>query len=175
MPADVQSVQIECAQKAYQLMSHPLFTLAPGDSLAEAAAMFVEYNISGAPVTLPNGSPVGVFTKTDLARCEREKTFPLPSETGDDVPDAAEGRGEVPIKPSADRVEHWMTPEIFTVDPDAELPEITRVMLKNGVHRVFVLDRESERLVGTITTFDLLRLLAHELNPELPRPDDEGR
>ena len=53
-----------------------------------------------------------------------------------------------------------MTPEIYSVPADAPVAEIARTLLDNDLHRLFVSD--GERLIGTISSSDLLGLLIEE-------------
>jgi CBS domain-containing protein len=53
-----------------------------------------------------------------------------------------------------------MTKEIVRVSPEATLREVSRTMLKQRVHRVLVVAQGN--LVGVISTFDLVRVLAGE-------------
>lgn len=144
--------------KAYQVMSHPLFTASPDDSIHEIAEMFVEYNISGAPIV--NGErALGVITKTDLARFEKHRT------AGEEAEESTEDRaGENQGVRDEEKVTRWMTPTVFSVPPNASLTEVCREMIRNGVHHIFVRDDASPRLLGVITSFDLLKVLADFLH-----------
>lgn len=53
-----------------------------------------------------------------------------------------------------------MTTEVVSVEPDAALDEMARLMLERGIHRLLVLDSES-RPVGIVAIDDLLRMLAY--------------
>lgn len=67
----------------------------------------------------------------------------------------------------AARVRDIMTTSIVSVRPEATMPEIARVMLERGVHRLIVLDRD-EHPVGVLAVDDLLQVIGH---PELiPSP-----
>ncbi|MGE0401205.1 MAG: CBS domain-containing protein, partial [Kofleriaceae bacterium] len=54
-----------------------------------------------------------------------------------------------------------MTRELVRVSPEASLAEVARTMLKQHVHRVLVVAQGN--LVGVITTYDLLRVLAGQV------------
>jgi CBS domain-containing protein len=56
-----------------------------------------------------------------------------------------------------------MTTEVVNVGPDTPVPELARVMLDRGVHRLLVLDPD-RRPVGVVAVNDLLQVFAH---PEL--------
>jgi acetoin utilization protein AcuB len=70
------------------------------------------------------------------------------------------------IDPEKVRVEDAMTPNPFSVSPDAALADVARAMARNKWGSVVVM--EGDRLVGMFTTIDALRLLADLV--EAPRP-----
>jgi CBS domain-containing protein len=51
-----------------------------------------------------------------------------------------------------------MTPRPLTISPDADIKEAAQQMLYADVHRLFV--TESERLLGVISTTDIMRAVA---------------
>jgi CBS domain-containing protein len=61
----------------------------------------------------------------------------------------------------ADSVQRYLTADIVTVEPSVRLPELARMMMDAGIHRVFVTD-DSGRPVGVVSSTDLLAALAAE-------------
>jgi CBS domain-containing protein len=55
-------------------------------------------------------------------------------------------------------VRDLMTPRPLTIGPDAEVKEAAQQMLYADVHRLFV--TEGERLLGVISTTDIMRAVA---------------
>jgi CBS-domain-containing membrane protein len=55
-------------------------------------------------------------------------------------------------------VDEVMNRRIIDIAPDAVVADAARIMLHSGVHRLLV--RERDRLLGVVTTSDLLRVLA---------------
>ncbi len=55
------------------------------------------------------------------------------------------------------RASDVMTPDLVQVPRDPTIPEIARVLCENRVHRVLVTD--GGRLIGLISTFDLVGVL----------------
>jgi CBS domain-containing protein len=53
-----------------------------------------------------------------------------------------------------------MTTRVVSADANARVPELARLMLDRGVHRLIVLDPD-ERPVGVVSVNDLLQVLAH--------------
>ncbi len=51
-----------------------------------------------------------------------------------------------------------MTPANFYIHPDSDLRELAAFLLRGRIHRALVM--EDDRLVGIVTTVDLLRTVA---------------
>lgn len=155
---------------AGNIMSRPLIVLNTEDSMEHAAGVFAHRQISGAPVMDGQGRPVGVLTKTDLVRYEREH---LLVNMPENVRRAMQSRA-TPLEAIAeltgfvnktgdDLVKRWMTPQIFSVDQTAPLRDVISEMFYRHIHRVFVRSHETQELAGVITTFDVLKFLARTL------------
>jgi len=149
---------------ARDAMSAPLVTLHVNDTMDHAAALFLDNGISGAPVLDDGGRAVGVLSKTDIVRYEREHVaVDQPQDvreamrTLDSLEVIAQSRGFHAVTPE-DRVGQWMTPKVFAVDEDAPLAEVARRAAEWKMHRVFVRGK-GRKLVGVITTFDLMKRL----------------
>ncbi|MBN2489707.1 MAG: CBS domain-containing protein, partial [Planctomycetes bacterium] len=59
-----------------------------------------------------------------------------------------------------------MTPAVHSVLDTATLGEVTNCMLDKGIHRLFVRDPDN-KLLGIITSMDLLRVFAERLEPKV--------
>ncbi|HSQ67802.1 MAG TPA: CBS domain-containing protein [Polyangiaceae bacterium] len=103
-------------------------------TVSEAAALFADESIGGAPVCDPHGRVVGILTKTDVAECVAAH-------------DTERLVGDV------------MNPEVISVNASDRLDRAVAVMAFEGVHRLIVLD-DAHRLVGIVTPMDVLRELA---------------
>lgn len=55
-------------------------------------------------------------------------------------------------------VHQIMNPEVISVEPDTPIKEICRVMVGQGIHRVFV--TKDKQIEGVISTSDILALVA---------------
>ncbi|HJZ85745.1 MAG TPA: CBS domain-containing protein [Polyangia bacterium] len=130
--------------KIRDVMTRKVLTV-PAEATAEAAAWaLVAHNVSGAPVRDRNGKLLGVLSKTDLIDPDRAPPEAL--------------------------VEEVMTPFMLALRPDDSALDAARLMAHEGVHRILVL--EGERLVGIVTTMDLVRALARGLSFDAA-PDEE--
>ena len=137
-------------------------------TVEELARFLVESEISGAPVVDPEGRLVGVVSVTDLARSVADRTDttadrPSPdffvSEWGGTLRrDEVEGLrfGEE----TEMRVRDIMTPAIYSVHAETPIPEVAETLIDSHIHRLLVIN--GERVVGIVTSSDLLGLLVRE-------------
>ena len=58
----------------------------------------------------------------------------------------------------SERIGDWMTPRVISVARSASLEEICRTMIVESIHRVLVV--HNSKILGIITTFDVVRFLA---------------
>jgi predicted transcriptional regulator len=111
-------------------------------TFADALAVFIDRNVTVAPVVDDEGLPIGVLSVTDLLIHVRESA---PGERG--MPDPL---GVLPVT-----VEALMTPTVFAVGPDTSVAEVVRDMLQSKVHHLFVTDRRGT-ITGVIGATDVL-------------------
>jgi CBS domain-containing protein len=128
-------------RRASDVMQRDVITLSPEMPILDVYRMFVEEEIHGAPVVDEAGAVRGVVSTLDLLRLGNEEAYVARDSTGQLTADDAATR------------------ELVTVGPNATVEEVARTMLAQHVHRVLVVDRDRE-LLGVISTFDLLRIVA---------------
>ena len=152
--------------KASDIMSQPVISVFIKDSIRSVADLFVRKDISGAPVLGEDGYVVGVMTKTDLARYDKQRVETLARERLIDGK-ALETAEEIPAGgfhvDEDETIEAWFNPKVYWVSPDDSLARVTETMWKHHVHHLLVKATSSKDLAGVITTFDLLRFLAPHL------------
>jgi CBS domain-containing protein len=162
---------------ARDLMHRDVVRLDSDTSIATAVEALESNGISGAPVVDASERLVGVFSLRDAARSEALNAGRFGERGGDDrVPDWAEEEyddGSVLEDEISDRddystaagggdtVAEWMNPTVIAVAPEASLKEVCRVMAREKIHRVFVVD--NRRLSGVISSLDIVRLLSQAL------------
>ena len=145
--------------KVTEAMTAQVETLAPGTSLKQAAELFDEHGIGGAPVVVGDGHVVGVITDTDIVLKERGV---VPRSMWQSLlhPGSA---ALVAAKAEARTVADAMSTPAITASARWSVPDAADVMLDHGVNRLPVL--ADDKLVGIITRHDLVRAFA--------RPDAE--
>ena len=145
---------------------NPNVLMVPEDmTVEELAGFLVENEISGAPVVDPAGRLIGVVSVTDLALSVARGTDDRPSpdffvrEWGgspsrDEIEEIRFGQ-ETEI-----RVRDIMTPAVYSVDEQTPIPEVAETLINSHIHRLLV--TRGERVVGIVTSSDLLGLLVRE-------------
>lgn len=144
------------------LVTRDLVTINPQDTLREALAVMVENRISALPVVDARQRCVGVLSVTDLLGVTRDLSDELNalSETGGlDHESLVQKLERADLLTEA--VRDWMSPEPICIGLESTVAHAARLMLKNQVHRLFVLDSH-ERVAGVVSTMDLLAALTGE-------------
>jgi predicted transcriptional regulator len=166
--------------KARDIMQTQVITLSPSTPIESAVETFEDLHISGAPVVDERGTIVGMLSAFDIAKSEHMQGGAIQTGSGDyegletegdrddDEDDEPLSFDEVilsmndfsPTTTGRTRVGEWMTHEIVSVGPECGLRAICRLMVKEHVHRVPVV--KNGRLVGIISTLDIVRCIARE-------------
>jgi CBS domain-containing protein len=118
---------------AKTVMWRPI-TLLPEQTLTDARKIMMKYNISRI-VVAKRGKPLGVVTEKDIARFLYEK---VPSRKLDEI-----------------RLDEVMSKELITVDPEMDLRGCARLMLKEKISSLLVVDPKNN-LKGLLTKTDLV-------------------
>ncbi len=149
---------------ARDLMQEQVICVGPNTPLINVYRLFVEEEINGAPVVDETGALLGVISSSDLLRTIQEEDEQVSS---DATYFQEDGRlfelgwhgSSVEFQNRLEQrcVQDAMTPAIVSVPPSALLPEIAKTFRADRVHRVLV--TENDKLLGIISTFDLVRLL----------------
>jgi CBS domain-containing protein len=124
----------ERAATVADIMTKELVILDSRTSLDVAARILSERRIGGAPIVSPEGEPLGMVTRADLLDPRHAST------------DAS--------------VESAMTRLLYAVRPTDPALAAIRLMAAENIHRVVVVDPQG-KLVGIVTSMDVVRALAH--------------
>jgi CBS domain-containing protein len=141
---------------AKDVMHKKIVTAASWLTLQEVAKLFEDHAITGAPVVNAQGDVVGVVSQTDLVQSRRESAAGVPVyHRVDDEPSTAVGIHFEEFDQT--RVEQIMTPGAICFDENTPAELLAAAMLERHIHRVLI--TKENRLVGIVTTMDLLRAL----------------
>jgi CBS domain-containing protein len=172
------------------LMQADVVTASPDMTVRELARVLADQGISGVPVVSPSGEVLGVASASDVVRLAAEEQeihvssarwvpalevagepdtddeeidpysdFFLPEDAPVLVPGLAGfADDEGPLDRLA--VSDIMTPVSFSLPPSATVRELAEFLVRGRIHRAVVL--EDGRLLGIVTTMDVLRAVAEE-------------
>ena len=112
-------------------MARAVVSVAPEDTLGEAAQKMVDEGV-GSAVVLDHGRLIGILTERDLLK-------------------AAAGR----VHSSEARVREWMTEEPVTASSETSVEEAVKTMLEHGFRHLPVV--EEGRTVGVVSLREVVR------------------
>jgi len=174
MQSDPEAAPMKLLQNihARTLMRTQVLKLSPNMPIPRALELFEDHKISGAPVVDSNGRVLGVLSTTDINRAENVRESSKHAESGeivlregDDERDDERAEEDLlsiedygPATSDGPTVGEWMNPEVISVGPESTLPDLCRVLVENGIHRVLVMDRGE--LQGIVTSSDVVRCIA---------------
>ena len=174
---------------ARDIMTPEVITVQLDDSVEEAAQLLLDARITGAPVIDRWGNAVGVFTLTHAVdQMNGNGDGPSGADNSDGDGPRPSGRNGINHDEEAfyrlDLRRRWppqdlvreklkdkkvgdvMTPRVHSVLDTSLLAEVTSCILDRCIHRIFVRDADN-KLVGIITSMDLLRVLGDILEGKL--------
>jgi CBS domain-containing protein len=152
--------------RARDVMAKDVFSVSPERTLLELEQDLARQRITGAPV-IDHGRVVGIVSRADIdARVFREQSRSAATALFYQQTELEDGPAEESSDPTASaleslrrlRVRDVMTRNLLSVGPDDPVPSVARVMRDRRIHRVLVL--EGERLVGIVSSFDVVRAVA---------------
>ncbi len=123
---------ISSAKTAFDLMSKNVYTINENHKLLEASILLEEINCTGAPVVNNNGEITGFLTLRDIMKGRKSQQMHAP-------------------------VKAYMARSIVSVETGATLNEIQRLLYKNNIGHLPVV--ENRQLKGIITRTDILHYL----------------
>jgi CBS domain-containing protein len=135
------------------IMSTELVTVGENETIRELVKVFTDGNVLGVPVIDDDGYVVGVVSSTDVLKKESSHNFyyaPFMQNSESILFEDAKFFDE--------KVSSIMTKELFTILPDETVAKMAKEMYEKKIHRLLVTDYE--KLIGIVSTFDALKLLA---------------
>lgn len=148
-------------QKAKDIMTEDLLIAYEGWTIHRLADFFINRRISAAPVIASDHELVGVVSISDVFKFnnanENNKSDALRNHyrdtCGQDINEEVL-RSWVKDADKNCTVHQIMNKEVISVDKEAEIELVAKVLLDRHIHRVFVTD--SNKVVGVITAMDVL-------------------
>ena len=133
-------------------------------TMQKFAAFLSDNNISGSPVANDQDDLIGIATLKDIADFHfNSVSSSYESQMSEEELKESrrlrmmifEGMAKLPVE-----VGDIMTPIIFSVDEETTIVDVSKLMMKEHLHRVFV--KKGEELTGIITTYDLLKVIVDD-------------
>jgi len=154
---------------AADAMQTDVESVSPEMGLVDLERKFVMLGLNGFPV-VEKGRLVGIVSRSDVVRIlavERSaaelqsdfyRSFEDPAHASSAAAEASAVSARVGQRAGSLKVRDAMVRRVISVDCDQPLAEVAQLMLDGHIHRLPVLDEG--KLVGLVTTIDLVRLFA---------------
>lgn len=159
---------------ARDIMSTRVISLPSSMDVRDAAKLFLEKGITGAPVIDEHGDLVGVISQTDLIFYSLTRDDELVMDSHFYQVTRMEGR-HVPAGFQIEdcntcTVGEVMTPVVHSVGETATIDEVSLLMTRKHIHRVIV--RDGKKVSGVISALDILSSRNRETAGNLRAADD---
>lgn len=158
--------------QARDVMIFPVITVTPDTPVNEVAQLFLDKRISGAPV-IEDGKLVGMVSEGDLLHREeagtaKRRSWWLGLLTHKDT------LARDYVREHGRRVADVMSRRVITATPATPVREIARLLEKNRIKRVPVVD--GDQVVGIVSRANLIQAVASAAAaPEVPVSDQQIR
>ena len=146
--------------KASDIMRTEVVTVPLEMTVEELGRLFIEKDLSGAPVVAPDGRLIGIVTENDLISRNKRLHIPTMLRLFDAfIPLEGFKSVEKEIKKmSSALVSDICTRDVITISEDAPIDEIATIMSEKKVHLLPVI--KSGRLAGIVGKHELIKGIA---------------
>lgn len=145
---------------AADIMTTPVVTAKPDDSIATVARLLSEHEISAVPVCNKDGTVVGMISEGDLIspfgaaiNDKRARWLNLLSEGDDLAPSFLEF-----IKVENRKISDLMKTEVITASPETTVHQLADLLVSHRIKRLPVL--QGGKLIGIVSRADIVNALA---------------
>jgi CBS domain-containing protein len=152
-------------QSARDIMTKKVITAARDTSIGELSRTLIQNNISGVPVVDSGGILIGMVTDGDIITEDLEPIFPIyfdPLIISYAYMDNFEKFEKSMKEYLATPIEEIMVKRVKTVKQDTPVSEIARIMVKDRINRIPVVD-DSNKVIGIIARADILKSMIGEV------------
>lgn len=145
------------------MMTREVVSVRPETPVREIARLLLDQGLTGVPVIGAEGL-IGIITDADLIVREADIQLPSYLQILDNFIILGDRkRFDEEVRRSIGTVaEQIMTREVVTVEPDATIGEVAKIMFERKVNPVPVVDQG--RVVGIISRADIIRLIVREMD-----------
>lgn len=147
--------------KAKDIMTRNVITASPDTTVEELGRLFLEKDVSGAPVVDEDGNLAGIVTENDLITTNRRVHIPTILRLFDAFIPLGTSRLEAEIKRmAATTAGEICTSNVITADEEMSIEDIATIMTEEKIHLLPVL--KEGKLVGIIGKKDVIKGIAGE-------------
>ncbi|MCL4475741.1 MAG: CBS domain-containing protein [Nitrospirae bacterium] len=147
--------------KARDIMTKDVITVSPDATVEELGRLFIEKQISGAPVVDASGKLFGVVTENDLISKNSRLHIPTVLRLFDAFIPLGTSKLEEEIRRmTASTVGEVCVKKVVTINEETPIDEIATIMNEKKIHLLPVV--KEGRVVGIIGKKDLIRGIAGE-------------
>lgn len=140
-----------------QIMATDVISVHEDQAMCEAAQLFKNCGITGAPVVDSLGRCVGVLSATDYVESKLEEKCGCVTHVATSYDRSGLTRVEVLDN---ECVRAHMSPKVQTIREHSSIVAAGRLMCEGHIHRLIVVDRQG-RPVGVVTSLDLVSALVN--------------
>jgi CBS domain-containing protein len=149
-PADPRTPLVE-------MMTAEVICVRAETSLDEVRALMIDRGIGGLPVVDADGKPIGMVSRADVLRVERDRgeteevtARPRPRD------DLVAGEGLHVYEPTRITAGEAMTPMVLALHESSNVGQAASLMAFEGIHHLPVVS-DAGRVVGILSSLDVLR------------------
>ncbi len=144
-----------------EIMTKNVITVSPEMDIHKLAKLFMEQNISGAPVVDKSGKLLGVVKEEGVIFQDKKVHLPTFINLSFGFLALGTNRYNEEIKKiTASKVSSIMEKDIATINPNTGIEDVATLMIEKDVYYLPVVDKD--KLVGVITKKDIVRAIAKE-------------
>jgi CBS domain-containing protein len=153
-----------------EIMTRDVATVHAGATLAEVVEKLLDKPYTALPVVDENGTLIGIVSDTDLlVRGDMEVSLSLKKALDPEIARQLIER----LRRSAKTASDIMTAAPVTIGPKAYLSEAARLMTKQNIKRLPVIDG-NRQLLGVLSRLDILKVLAAGYLPQTTSSSPSG-
>lgn len=135
------------------IMTTDLISVKENTTIRDVIKIFANNDISGVPVLDQDNILVGVLSINDVINNESSQAYFI-------IPFKRDF--ELELLENSNFLDHpvstIMSKELYTIEPGDTIAQMAKIMYDKRIHRLIV--TEYDKLIGVVTTFDVLKLLA---------------
>ena len=148
------------SKKARDIMTRNVIVVEKDTTINNLIETFLDHRISCAPVVTQKKKLIGIVTKTDVLGYFLDLDLDLTVKVGlKDILEYSSEHSDMEISPETEqKVGNIMTKNPITAGENSSIESLAKTMINKNIHRVII--RKGEKIVGIVSTLDILHHIA---------------